>query len=463
MTTPDPQMGQISHETSSRATHGASFGLAGVVISLAAFSIFGAYTTQTQVDRAQQLESIHADYDRAIGAIRQEKIAELEYTIEPSEDHRVELTEAYEDLNASILEIAAHGGDADNELASDVLAFHRQYLVATERLFEAIATGDTVEARRIDTDETDPILGFMERRIRAAALRSEAQAAAGVAGLQDTARGVLIASLIVFTIGFALMLLLWRILEGYHRATMNTYREIEQLSRLRSEFVSIVSHEFRTPLTGIQGFSEMMRDEEMTMPEVREYAGDINKDARRLARLITDMLDLDRMESGRMTLSSVPVDLNLIVAETAERFRLSAADHPIELELDSRLPILIGDSDRLTQVVTNLVSNAIKYSPKGGAVELRTEYAERTVTLTVRDHGIGIATDQLEKIFERYSRVETDDTRSISGTGLGLPIVRLIVQLCDGKVWATSEFGRGSVLHVQLPVREAALAAPLAA
>jgi signal transduction histidine kinase len=200
----------------------------------------------------------------------------------------------------------------------------------------------------------------------------------------------------------------------------------------------------------------MLRDDDLTMPQMREYAGDINKDARRLARLITDMLDLDRMESGRMTLNSEPVDLNQIVTETAAQFRLSAADHPIELDLDAGLRELVGDADRLTQVVTNLLSNAIKYSPSGGAVEVRTERSDGTVTLTVADHGMGIPTEQLEKIFDRYSRVETVETRNIQGTGLGLPIVRQIVQLCEGKVWATSEAGRGSVFHVQLPLADIA-------
>jgi signal transduction histidine kinase len=206
-----------------------------------------------------------------------------------------------------------------------------------------------------------------------------------------------------------------------------------------------------------------MRDEELTLPDMREYAGDINKDARRLARLITDMLDLDRMESGQMTLHSEPVDLNRIVTDAATYFRLSAADHPIELHLDAALHDFLGDSDRLTQVVTNLVSNAIKYSPAGGVIELRTVRDEGAVTLTVADHGMGIPAAHLEKIFDRYSRVETAETRVIQGTGLGLPIVRQIVQLCGGKVWATSESGHGSVFHVQLPLLEGATPAPLAA
>jgi signal transduction histidine kinase len=123
----------------------------------------------------------------------------------------------------------------------------------------------------------------------------------------------------------------------------------------------------------------------------------------------------------------------------------------------------MGDADRLTQVVSNLLSNAIKYSPSGGTVELKTEHTNKTVTFTVRDHGMGIPAGQLEKIFDRYSRIETTETRAIQGTGLGLPIVRQIVQLCEGEVWATSESDQGAVLHVQLPLHEATALAPIAA
>jgi signal transduction histidine kinase len=263
----------------------------------------------------------------------------------------------------------------------------------------------------------------------------------------------LVAAPVVFAIGFALLIVLWRILNRYDSATRKTYREIEQLSRLRGEFVATVSHEFRTPLTGIQGFSEMMRDEQLTPDEVREYAGDINKDAQRLARLITDMLDLDQMESGGVTLNVQPVDLNAIIVETAALFRLSAA-RAIELRLDELLPKLAGDAERLAQVVTNLLSNAIKYSPRGGDVELRTARDGQAVVFTVADHGIGIPAQLLEKIFERYAQTTTTTTRALQGTGLGLPIVRQIVQLHRGTVWATSESGVGSVFHVRLPLPE---------
>ena len=463
MTTLEPEAPRLRHEASNRATRLATTGLAAVVLCLAAASIFGAYTMQTQIVRAQRDEILHSRYAQAILAIHAEDSSMVEYLLDPSADRRAAMNAATNDLIDAINAIEITGGDADSALAKGVMAVHDDYVAVSARLVAAVDAGDAAEGLRVELAEADPLFDAMTARIETAAEVRASAALATFAELQATARWILVESPVVFMIAFGLLFGLWRILERAHQATRETYREIEQLSKLRSEFVSIVSHEFRTPLTGIQGFSEMMRDESLSMPEMREFAGDINKDARRLARLITDMLDLDRMESGRMTLNSEPVDLNRIVSETATQFRLSAADHPIKLDLDASLHAMLGDPDRLTQVVTNLVSNAIKYSPAGGAVELRTARTGSTVTLTVADHGIGIAPEELEKIFDRYARIDTTQTRTIQGTGLGLPIVRQIVHLSEGTVWATSELGRGSVFHVRLPLVEAAHPAPLAA
>jgi len=228
--------------------------------------------------------------------------------------------------------------------------------------------------------------------------------------------------------------------------------QLERLNRAKSEFVSIVSHEFRTPLTGIQGFSEMMRDEELGLEEMREYAGDINKDAQRLNRMIDEMLDLDRMESGRMTIHPEPMDLNAVVEEAVGRVRPNAPNHTLTVELQSDLPRIKADADRLTQVTSNLLNNAVKYSPTGGRITVTTRAEGDQLRLDVRDEGLGIPAEALETIFERYSRVDSQATKDIPGTGLGLPIVRQIVQLHGGKVWAESELGRGSVFHVLLPL-----------
>ena len=227
--------------------------------------------------------------------------------------------------------------------------------------------------------------------------------------------------------------------------------ELEQLNRAKSDFVSIVSHEFRTPLTGIQGFSEMMQSEDLTLEEMREYAGDINKDAHRLNRMITEMLDLDKMESGRMEIHREAVDLNAIVNEAADRMRPNAPEHPLTLRLDPTVGEVSGDRDKLTQVMANLLSNAVKYSPDGGEIVVSTRLEGNTAHIVVRDHGMGIPPAALETIFERYGRVESLATRHIQGTGLGLPIVRQIVHLHGGAVWVESAVGEGSVFHVTLP------------
>lgn len=229
--------------------------------------------------------------------------------------------------------------------------------------------------------------------------------------------------------------------------------QLLEVDREKDEFVSTVSHEFRTPLTGILGFSEMIRNEaDLTVDEMREFAGDIHRDAQRLARMINDMLDLDRMRSGAMGLERRPVDLNGVVEDVVVLARPNAPGHRIETELDRDLPAIEADRDRLVQVVTNLVSNAVKYSPQGGTVRLRTWLEGDTVRLSVSDEGIGIPADQLGKVFERFTRVESKAMRDIQGTGLGLPIVQQIVELHGGRVWVESVLGSGSTFHVTLPV-----------
>src|SRR5438128_8388861 len=239
--------------------------------------------------------------------------------------------------------------------------------------------------------------------------------------------------------------------------------ELERLNRAKSDFVSIVSHEFRTPLTGIQGFSEMMTNEDLTLDEMREYAGDINKDAHRLNRMITEMLDLDKMESGRMQLHRERLDLNAVISDAVDRVRPNAPQHPVSLRLDPLVGEMNGDRDKLIQVMANLLSNAVKYSPKGGEIVVSSRAEGGAAHVVVRDHGMGIPKASLETIFERYGRVESPETRHIQGTGLGLPIVRQIVHLHGGTVWAESSVGEGSVFHVTLPRAAAGTAAAEAA
>ena len=164
------------------------------------------------------------------------------------------------------------------------------------------------------------------------------------------------------------------------------------------------------------------------------------------------MLDLDRMESGRMTIHPERMDLNAVLDEAVNRVRPNAPNHTLSLDLQGDLPSIHADRDRLTQVASNLLNNAVKYSPTGGRITVKSRADGGQVRIEVRDEGLGIPPEALETIFERYSRVDSQATKDIPGTGLGLPIVRQIVQLHGGKVWAESELGRGSVFHVTLPL-----------
>jgi PAS domain S-box-containing protein len=226
--------------------------------------------------------------------------------------------------------------------------------------------------------------------------------------------------------------------------------ELEKLNQMKTEFTSLVSHEFRTALTGIQGMSELINGGDMNAADVHEYSGYIFQEAERVNRLITDMLDLDRLEAGKMKVQMSPLDLNAIVEGVAARSSVAAAKHSIRTDLEAGLPMVLGDSDRLVQVVTNLVSNAIKYSPLGGEVLISTHLANGAVVVSVRDHGVGIPPEFVDRLFGRFERYEKTPS-TVIGTGLGLAIARQIIEMHSGKIWVENAEGSGSVFHFTIP------------
>src|SRR5579859_513980 len=238
---------------------------------------------------------------------------------------------------------------------------------------------------------------------------------------------------------------------------MENLAGLERLNKMKSEFVSMVSHEFRTALVGIQGFSELIRDEELDIPDIKELAGDINNDAMRLNRMISEMLDLDRMEAGKIHLDLKAVDLNGIIEDAVQRTQLGAERHHIVADLDLALPLVSGDGDRLIQVVSNLLSNAIKYSPEGGVVKVSSGKRDGAVEVSVQDHGLGIPAEFIERVFGRYERFESNRAGKVIGTGLGLAICRQIIELHGGRIWVESEVGKGSIFRFTIPAARLAL------
>jgi signal transduction histidine kinase len=223
--------------------------------------------------------------------------------------------------------------------------------------------------------------------------------------------------------------------------------ELERTNKTKSDFLGIVSHEFRTALTGIQGFSEIMRDKELSITEMKEFAIDIHTDARRLVRMISQMLDIDHKEAPHLQLNLSWLDLNAIIIDDVTRIRQTNSGHVMRLQLANALPILQGDYEKLTFVVANLLQNAILQAPPGSEITVSSQIEGNVVHVYIRDYGMGLSATELERIFEPHTHADANPMFHIEDSRPELSIVREIVQMHSGQVWAESVLGKGSVFH----------------
>ncbi len=228
-------------------------------------------------------------------------------------------------------------------------------------------------------------------------------------------------------------------------------RELEELDRAKSAFVAIASHELRTPLTALQGFSEILALRRLPPEEVARLARVMRREARRLGRIVSDLLDLSRIERGlEPALCRIPVRIESTIEATVDLFRQGAATHPITTECEPSLPVVDADPDALERVLTNLVSNAIKYSPSGSAVRVGARALGGGVAIEVADAGRGIPAEALSRVFEPYYRVP--DAVGVShGTGIGLAVVKALVEAHGGTVRVDSAPAMGTCVTVVLP------------
>jgi signal transduction histidine kinase len=219
--------------------------------------------------------------------------------------------------------------------------------------------------------------------------------------------------------------------------------------------VSQVSHELRTPLTAIKGFTELLLYGEAgpVNTEQSEFLGIVKSNVDRLVALIDDLLDIARIEGGRIELKLAPVDIRRVVDEVVTTMRplLDGKRQVLAIALEPNLPPANADFDRLVQVLTNLLSNACKYTPAGGAVRITADHADGFLRLAVHDTGIGIAHEDQQRLFTRFYRVDSSLSREAGGTGLGLAIVKSIVELHGGSIQVQSAPGAGSTFSFTLP------------
>lgn len=236
--------------------------------------------------------------------------------------------------------------------------------------------------------------------------------------------------------------------------TIRTVKRELEVARMRAEFVSTVSHEFRSPLAGILQLGEMLLDERVKDDaKKRGYYRMIVQESKRLGNLVENLLDFSRMEEGRKEYSFAPLNTARWLRELAAAFREEAAAHQFTLEADipDALPEITGDAEALTCAVHNLLDNALKYSPGGKTIWLNAESGNSRVTISVRDQGVGISDQDRNKIFEKFYRVDGKLSRKIKGVGLGLSLVKHIVTAHGGDVECSSRPGEGSIFAIRLP------------
>lgn len=227
---------------------------------------------------------------------------------------------------------------------------------------------------------------------------------------------------------------------------------MKDVERMKDSFISTAAHELRTPLTSILGFSEILLTRSVGETRRERYITTIYRQSAQLAQIIDEMLDISRLEAGRgLKMHLEPVDLVELLDDVIQPFTGASTRHSFELKLEPDLPVVPGDPFRLAQVVRNLVSNAVKYSPEGGPIRIEAHTEKDVVRISVEDKGMGIRPEQLEHIFEKFYRIEAPNT-AIPGTGLGLSISELIVKAHGGEITVESEPGKGSIFAFTLPL-----------
>lgn len=249
-------------------------------------------------------------------------------------------------------------------------------------------------------------------------------------------------------------------------AVVTVLRDItreKEIDRMKTELVSMVAHELRSPLTCISGFSELLLDDSVTREQSEEYASIILKESNRLNDLINKFLDISKIEAGKSQIKKTPVDIKMLVekvidfnTQLAERKRIS-----VELDAPDEVSSLELDRDMMEQAMLNLFSNAVKYSPEESRVTIRVREEENGIEVDVEDTGYGISEKSLPHIFDKFYRVtDNEEIRDTMGSGLGLPLVKEIIEIHEGTIKVQSELGKGSTFSISLPKNDSVVSQP---
>lgn len=243
--------------------------------------------------------------------------------------------------------------------------------------------------------------------------------------------------------------------KDYHLGTLMVFRDITseyEMDQMKSDLVSTVSHELRTPLASVLGFTELMLTKDLKPEKQKKYLETIHKEASRLTNLINDFLDIQRMESGKQTYEKKRLDLVSIVKDVVRTFKATNQKHQFVITSQQESIFIDGDEEKLIQLFTNLISNAVKFSPNGGAISIFIRIENSEVKCAIKDEGLGIPADELDNLFQKFYRIDNSDRRKIGGTGLGLAICKKITKAHNGEITVSSVLGKGTTIFVTLPI-----------
>jgi len=232
-----------------------------------------------------------------------------------------------------------------------------------------------------------------------------------------------------------------------------TMEELKQTDKVKDDFLSLVGHELRTPLSNILGYAEFLAEGDLEEKEKEEFNNVIYQESRRLARLVNEILDISRLESGRLVYHYVHQALDPVLEEAVDSLQVEAEQRKMQVHLNTSFGKTIWfDRDRIKQVIVNLLANAIKYSDPEHEVWIESKEVDQGAMVSVKDQGMGIARENLEKVFEKFHRVENLEHHA-QGAGLGLPIARRIIEEGhNGRIWLESDgLGKGSVFYFWIP------------
>ena len=385
------------------------------------------------------------------------------------------------------------------ELLGQVREDYERFIKVVTHVVELIRAGKTTQSREVQLTQAGPLADRLERRTNELVNKAEADMVARVDASEEaylSSRWV-VTGFAIGSIALALVLghaISWSLIgpvqqmearleqiaagdftQAIHvpnrdelgglAANLNRVsaelgqlnEELEAANRHKSEFLANMSHELRTPLNAVIGFSEVLQERmfgELNEKQA-EYVQDILISGRHLLSLINDILDLSKVEAGRMELELAPFHLPSTLESALTLLRERATRHGVTLglEVDEHLDDFVADERKVRQVVLNLLSNAVKFTPEGGRVEVRALLEDSFVRISVTDTGAGIAPEDQAKIFEAFSQVGTDQARKHEGTGLGLTLTRRFVELHGGEISVESAVGKGSTFAFTLPVR----------